>query len=78
MLYSGPIICPDCKCPISDNASVCPYCYSTAPSDAPWHAGRSRAWVSVIALLALIACGSDHFLGTNVVEAVQGFLAQQQ
>jgi len=72
-MYVGPIVCPNCESPISSDASICPYCYSTAPMSAPWKQG-SWGLVALIGFLAALALVSDRFLGTHLLQTAWEFL----
>jgi hypothetical protein len=71
MSWAGPVTCPNCELPIDSDVSICPYCYSTAPRDAPWQ-GRavSNSWWSwalvFIALAVFVTVAvSDACFGTQ-------------
>lgn len=64
------IACPDCDCPISDEAQVCPYCYSRAPGHAPWQSCRwwyEPSIVTAVLLVVVLALASDSYLGTQFI-----------
>jgi hypothetical protein len=77
MPYAGPITCPNCQCPISDEHRVCPYCYSTAPATAPWQAWGSGWELQAILVGALILCIlCDLFLDTRIFPTVAGWFSK--
>lgn len=71
MSWSGPVTCPNCGSPIDSGASVCPYCYSSTPYDAPWQGQRiGESWWMFIPLFAglaifTVALASDSWFGTH-------------
>ena len=75
MSYVGPIACPDCHCPISDDCSVCPYCYSYAPASAPWKATFiSPTWQLILAGALILCVLCDLFLETRILATVASWL----
>ena len=67
MWFAGPIACPNCQCPISDEAYVCPYCHSTEAAAAPWHWWPSAGACLIAAILFLAAWSSDRLFGTSIL-----------
>ena len=73
MAYSGPVQCPNCKCPIARDSIVCPYCHATVPTSAPWKQG---SWTGAVILFCglLLVWSSDRYFGTNLVESLRSLL----
>lgn len=74
--YAGPIECPNCHVPISDEAMVCPYCHSTAPLSAPWQQMRWQMTGLVLCFLAgMWLC--DQLCGTQTLTILWSWLTKR-
>lgn len=72
--YAGPIECPNCHSPISDDTAICPYCSTFAPMSAPWQLIRWQVAGMVLCFLAGVwLC--DQLAGTQLLSELLRFVS---